>query len=169
MAVHSAVCGVVEPIVLVRNSAVKHTVSKGHVASEHDMWQGIEFLISVWSHLEVRKATNDVEGEHITIVGCDALFTTGLDGSIRYFIPEMFELYTGMNGAKLLEDGILMHDEDHWSTLGLGIGSDCSDLDGSKLMVGNPSNIDGAIGVRYDTTVIASNTAIGSSIDESTR
>ena len=109
---------------------------------------------------------NDIYGENISIVRCEALHTAGLQGTVIDLVLEVFELHTGMDRPMGLEDGVLMHDDNDGATLRFSIGSDCSDLDLRQLVVINTSDIDGPSSSRDDPNIIACNATIGSSIDK---
>ena len=48
------------PIGLVRDRAVHGVVLKGHVRSQNDMWQSIQFRIRGDTHLEARETIDNV-------------------------------------------------------------------------------------------------------------
>jgi hypothetical protein len=72
-----------------------------------------------------------------------------------------------MDRTLLLMKGILMYDEDDWSTLRLSDRSDCTNLDQSQLVIINAGDINNSIRDQNNANVIASNSAISSAIDES--
>jgi hypothetical protein len=71
-----------------------------------------------------------------------------------------------MDRTLLLMKGILMYDEDDWSTLRLSDRSDCTNLDQSQLVIINASDINNSI--RDQNNDIASDSPISSAIDEGT-
>jgi hypothetical protein len=72
-----------------------------------------------------------------------------------------------MDRMLLLMKGILMHDEDDWSMLRLSDRSDCTNLDQSQLVIINAGDINNSIRDRNNANVIASDSAVSSTIDES--
>jgi hypothetical protein len=72
-----------------------------------------------------------------------------------------------MDRTLLLMEGILMHDEDDRSALRLSDRSNCTNLDQSQLVIINASDINNSIRDGNDANVTASNSTIGSAIDES--
>jgi hypothetical protein len=77
-------------------------------------------LISVWAHVDVWKATSDIDGNAKTIKSDKSLFTTDSCRLIVNVDAVPFQLGQRMDGVALSGVSILMHDENHGSTVGMG-------------------------------------------------
>jgi hypothetical protein len=66
------------------------TASKNHINSFHS--------VSVWLHLEVRKAVNDVQWDHVTVVSTNTLSTAKLHRTVINVILVGLKLSRRVNG-----------------------------------------------------------------------
>jgi hypothetical protein len=101
------------------------------------MWDHLPLLISVWAHVNVGKATSDIDGNAKTIKSDKSLFTTDSCRLIVNVDAVPFQLGQRMDGVALSGVGILMHDENHGSTVGMG---DRTSRDESALLHDVPVN-----------------------------
>jgi hypothetical protein len=125
----------------------------------------------VWAHVDVWKTTSDIDGNAKTVKSDKSLFTTD---SCRFIVnvdTVSFQLGQRMAGEALSGVSILMHDENHGSTVGMG---DRTSRDESAPLHDVPVNtLSVNVLVRlivdlYDSTVIPCNTPISTSVNEST-
>jgi hypothetical protein len=120
-------------------------------------------------HVNVWKATSDIDGNAKTIKSDKSLFTTDSCRLIINVNAVPLQLGQRMDGVALSGVSILMHDENYGSTVGMG---DHTSRDESAPLVPiNTLNVN--ISVRlivdlYDSTVISCNTPISTLVNEST-
>jgi hypothetical protein len=125
----------------------------------------------VWAHVDVWKATSDIDGNAKTVKSDKSLFTTNSCRLIVNVDAIPFQLGQRMDGVALSGVSILMHHENHGSTVGMG---DCTSRDESALLHDVPVNtLNVNVSVRLivdldDSTVIPCNTPIITSVNEST-
>jgi hypothetical protein len=125
----------------------------------------------VWVHVNVWKATSDIDGNAKIVKSGKSLFTTDSCRLIVNVNAIPLQLGQRMDGVALSGVSILMHDENHGSTVGMG---DRSSRDESALLHDVPINtLNVNVSVRlivdlYDSTVISCNTPISTSVNEST-
>jgi hypothetical protein len=74
----------------------------------------------VWAHVDAWKAMSDIDGNAKTIKSDKSLFTTDSCRLIINVNPVPFQLGQRMDGVALSRVSILMHDENHLSTVGMG-------------------------------------------------
>jgi hypothetical protein len=74
----------------------------------------------VWAHVDVWKATSDIDGNAKTVKSDKSLFTTNSCRLIVNVDAIPFQLGQRMDGVALSGVSILMHDENHGSTVGMG-------------------------------------------------
>jgi hypothetical protein len=125
----------------------------------------------VWAHVDVWKATSDIDGDAKTVKSDKSLFTTDSCRLIVNIDAIPFQLGQRMDRVALSGVSILMHDENHGSTVGMG---DHTSHDESAPLHDVPVNtLNVNISVRlivdlYDSTVIPCNTPISTWVNEST-
>jgi hypothetical protein len=125
----------------------------------------------VWAHVDVWKATSDIDGNAKTVKSDKSLFTTDSCRLIVNVDAVPFQLWGRMDGLALSGVSILMHDENHGSTVGMG---DLTSRDKSAPLHDVPINtLNVHVSVRLivdlnDLTVIPCNTPISTSVNEST-
>jgi hypothetical protein len=125
----------------------------------------------VWVHVDVWKATSDIDGNAKTVKSDKLLFTTDSCRLIINVDTVPFQLGQRMDGVALSGVSILMHDENHRSTVGMG---DRTSRDVSAPLHDVPFNtLNDNVSVRlivdlYDSTVIPCNTPISTLVNEST-
>jgi hypothetical protein len=125
----------------------------------------------VWLHVDVWKATSDIDGNAKTVKSDKLLVTTDACRLIVNIDAVPFQLRQRMDGVALSRVSILMHDENHGSTVGMG---DRTSRDESAPLHDVPVNtLNVNVSVRlivdlYDSTVIPCNTPISTSVNEST-
>jgi hypothetical protein len=125
----------------------------------------------VWAHVDVWKATSDIDGNAKTVKNDKLLFTTDSCRLIVNVDAIPFQLGQRMDGVALSGVSILMHDENHGSTVGMG---DRTSRDESAPLHDVPVNtLNVHVLVRlivdlYDSTVVSCNTPISTSVNEST-
>jgi hypothetical protein len=74
----------------------------------------------VWAHVDVWKATSDIDGNAKTVKSDKSLFTTNSCRLIVNVDAVEFQLGQRIDGVALSGVSILMHDENHGSTVGMG-------------------------------------------------
>jgi hypothetical protein len=125
----------------------------------------------VWAHVDVWKATSDIDGNAKTVRSDKSLFTTNSCRLIINVNAVPFQLWQRMDGVALSRVRILMHDENHGSMVGMG---DRTSRDKPALLHDMPVNtLNVNVLVRliidlYDPTVVSCNTPISTSVNEST-
>ena len=123
------------PIGLVRESAIHGIVAERNIGSEDDVWESGILVIRGDAHLDVGQAFDNVKWEDIAVKSSDTLEATGLEGAIVHSVAEMFELDTRVDRTIGLVNGILMHDDDAWTSLRSGITCNGTDGDIVQLVV----------------------------------
>jgi hypothetical protein len=108
-------------------------------------------------HVDVWKATSDIDGNAKTIKSDESLFTTDSCRLIVNVDAVPFQLGQRMDGVALPGVSILMHDENHGSTVGMGDHTSCDKSAPLHDVPVNTLNVN--ISVRlivdlYDWTVI---------------
>jgi hypothetical protein len=125
----------------------------------------------VWVHVNIWKATSDIDGNAKTVKSDKLLITTDSCRLIVDVDTVPFQLGQRMDGVALSGVSTLMHDENHGSTVGMG---DHTSRDKSALLDDVPVNtLNVNVSVRlivdlYDLTVVPCNTPISTLVNEST-
>jgi hypothetical protein len=122
-------------------------------------------------HVDVWKATSDIDGNAKTVKSDKSLFTTNLCRLIINVDTIPFQLWQRMDGVALSGVSILMHDENHGSTVGMGDRTSCDEpapLHDVPVDTRNVNVLVRLIIDLNDLTVISCNTPISTLVNEST-
>jgi hypothetical protein len=122
-------------------------------------------------HVNVWKATSDIDGNAKTIKSNKSLFTTDSCRLIVNVDAVPFQLGQRMDGVALSRVSILMHDENHGSTVGMDDRTSCDESAPLHDLPINTLNVN--VSVRliidlYNLTVVPCNTPISTLVNEST-
>jgi hypothetical protein len=125
----------------------------------------------VWAHVNVWKATSDIDGNAKTVKSDKSLFTTDSCRLIVNLDAVPFQMGQRMDGVALSGVSILMHDENHGSTVGMGDHTSRDESAPLHDVPVNTRNVNISVSLivdLYDLTVIPCNTPISTLVNEST-
>ena len=137
------------------------------VTSPDNTRETIPLSISIWTHVDIRKAIDNVDRKDIPIKHSDALETTlNLDGMVIDIIAIGLQLRRRMDTTSTSKSSILMHDDNHGTMLRDSNGTSRHNWDIRNLMVIKALNVNTAKCSQDDTCVQTSQSAIGPTIHQ---
>ena len=138
-----------------------------NIGGQDDMGQTVPFSVSVGAHIDVRKPVNNVDGNSIAIESNDTLQAAlDLEGAVVNIVHVVFQLNGRVDGVTLPSIGILVHDGNNGTKLGIYDRTTSANGDVRNLVVVDANDVNYALSQFNKSHVSATDATVCPAIQE---